>query len=140
MTIAGMAARIKQILARVPREALVAAIAILSMTGSFGLGFLTAREMQAGQGSEIWIEDVSAPSALPAAAQAAPKTEAERLEKAAPAIPAGGQYVASKSGSRYYLPWCSGASRIKEENKVWFASKEEAEAAGYTPALNCKGL
>ena len=48
--------------------------------------------------------------------------------------------VASKNGSKYYYQWCSGVSRIKEENKVWFASKEEAEKAGYTPAANCKGL
>lgn len=51
-----------------------------------------------------------------------------------------GGYVASKSGTKYHLPWCSGAKRIKEENKVWFATKEEAEAAGYSPASNCKGL
>ena len=51
-----------------------------------------------------------------------------------------GMYVASKNGQRYYLPWCSGARLIKEENKIWFNSKEEAEVAGYTPALNCKGL
>lgn len=49
-------------------------------------------------------------------------------------------YVASKNGTKYHLPWCSGAKRIKEENKVWFATKEEAEAAGYTPAANCKGI
>jgi len=49
-------------------------------------------------------------------------------------------YMASKSGTRYYLPSCSGASRIKEENKVWFSSASEAEAAGYTPAANCPGL
>lgn len=51
-----------------------------------------------------------------------------------------GAYVASKSGSKYYLPSCSGASRINEANKVWFATVEEAEAAGYTPAANCPGL
>lgn len=51
-----------------------------------------------------------------------------------------GAYVASKSGTKYHLPWCSGAKRIKEENKIWFASKEEAEAKGYTPAANCKGI
>jgi hypothetical protein len=41
------------------------------------------------------------------------------------------KYVASKNGTKYHLPWCSGAAHIKEENKVWFASKEEAAAAGY---------
>jgi hypothetical protein len=51
-----------------------------------------------------------------------------------------GQYVASKTGNSYYLPWCSGVKRIKEANKVWFNTKEEALAAGYAPAGNCKGL
>ena len=51
-----------------------------------------------------------------------------------------GVYVASKSGTKYYLPSCSGVSRIKEENKVWFATVGEAQAAGYTPASNCPGL
>jgi hypothetical protein len=51
-----------------------------------------------------------------------------------------GLYVASKSGTKYHYPWCPGAATIKEENKIWFSSKEAAEASGYTPAANCKGL
>ena len=51
-----------------------------------------------------------------------------------------GKYVASKSGAKYHLPWCAGAKRIKEENKVWFDTEEAAIAAGYTPAANCPGL
>lgn len=49
-------------------------------------------------------------------------------------------YVASKNGKAYYLPTCGGVSRIKEENKVYFATKQEAESAGYRPAGNCPGL
>lgn len=49
-------------------------------------------------------------------------------------------YVASKNGTKYHLPWCGSAKQIKEENKIWFATKEEAEKAGYTPAANCKGI
>ncbi len=49
-------------------------------------------------------------------------------------------FVASKSGKKYHYPWCSGAQRIKERNKIWFNTKQEAEGAGYTPASNCKGL
>ena len=56
------------------------------------------------------------------------------------AVAAQGNFVASKSGKAYHLPWCPGAGRIKAENRVWFATKEEAEAAGYAPAGNCKGL
>ena len=51
-----------------------------------------------------------------------------------------GQYVASVKGSKYHFPWCSGAQRIKEENKIWFPTKKSAEQAGFTPAKNCKGL
>ncbi len=62
-------------------------------------------------------------------------------EEGSPIIPEQGKgYVASKSGTKYHLPWCGGAKQIKEENKVWFATKEEAEKAGYTPASNCKGI
>ena len=53
---------------------------------------------------------------------------------------AGGKYIASKNSDKYHAPWCSGAQRINEENKIWFDSKEEAERAGYTPASNCKGI
>lgn len=49
-------------------------------------------------------------------------------------------YVASKNGQVYHLPHCSGAKNISEANKITFASKAEAEAAGYRPAGNCKGI
>ncbi|MBI4692220.1 MAG: hypothetical protein HY773_02135 [Candidatus Terrybacteria bacterium] len=51
-----------------------------------------------------------------------------------------GAVVASKNGTKYHYPWCSGAQSIKEENKIWFSSIEEARKAGYTPASNCRGL
>lgn len=51
-----------------------------------------------------------------------------------------GKYIASKNGSAYHYPWCSGAKRIKEANKIWFQTKEEAKAKGYKPAANCEGL
>jgi hypothetical protein len=51
-----------------------------------------------------------------------------------------GKYVASKGGTKYHLPWCSGAQRISENNKIWFNSKVDAEKAGYQPASNCKGI
>lgn len=51
-----------------------------------------------------------------------------------------GKYVGSRSGSAYHFPWCPGAQKIKEANKIWFGSKEEAEARGYKPAGNCEGL
>ncbi|OGG41977.1 hypothetical protein A2837_02090 [Candidatus Kaiserbacteria bacterium RIFCSPHIGHO2_01_FULL_46_22] len=49
-------------------------------------------------------------------------------------------YVASKNGEVYHLPYCSGAKRISEQNKVIFKTKAEAEAAGLRPAANCPGI
>jgi len=51
-----------------------------------------------------------------------------------------GTYVASKNGTKYYLPNCSGVSRINEANKIWFTTKAQAESRGLTPAANCPGL
>lgn len=49
----------------------------------------------------------------------------------------GGTYVASRNGTKYYPPECSGASRIKDENKIWFNSVSEAENAGFTQSASC---
>lgn len=65
--------------------------------------------------------------------------ESDREEQEANTNVAGG-YVASKNGTKYHLPWCPGAKQIKEENKLFFATKDEAEKSGYTPAANCKGI
>lgn len=48
--------------------------------------------------------------------------------------------VASKNGTKYHYPWCSGANTISEENKIIFQTNTAARSAGYTPAKNCKGL
>ena len=49
-------------------------------------------------------------------------------------------FVASKNGTKYYAPTCSGAARIKLANQVWFTSRDDAKAAGYTPSAMCPQL
>ena len=51
-----------------------------------------------------------------------------------------GGVIASKNGTKYHYPWCSGAQTMKEENKIFFESIAAARAAGYLPAGNCSGL
>lgn len=46
-----------------------------------------------------------------------------------------GGYVASKNGSKYYLTTCK--NTIKEANKVYFKTKEDAEKAGFAPSQTC---
>lgn len=46
--------------------------------------------------------------------------------------------VSKKSASKkYHFSWCPSAKKIKEENKIWFGTEEEAQKAGYTLAGNC---
>lgn len=49
----------------------------------------------------------------------------------------GGNFVASINGKAYYPKGCKSANVIKEENRVWFESAEEAEGEGYARAKNC---
>ena len=96
----------------------IIAIVVLVGLSSFGLGRLSALE-----------------GAKPAVSIREAQTGA-----AARALPIGGLIVASRKGSTYHYPWCSGAGAIAEQNKVWFKSEEVARKAGYIPAKNCKGL
>jgi len=49
----------------------------------------------------------------------------------------GDKIVASKNGTKYYLPWCGGSKNIKMANRITFNTEKEAETAGYTRAANC---
>ncbi len=97
---------------------------------SFGLGKLSALEKTSavvGTHNEInTVATALESSNLPIKSVSTPKAIVENSE---------GMVFASKSGTRYYYPDCS--SRVKEENKIWFNSIEEAEATGRTLASGC---
>ncbi len=110
----------------------IPAVVVLVGLTAFGLGRLSALGVQGDEPAAAAVASYQAaeqPAPI-APAQAAPAQVGE----------SSGKYVASKSGTKYYLPSCAGVSRIKEENKVWFATAAEAQAAGYGPAANCPGL
>lgn len=47
-------------------------------------------------------------------------------------------YVGAKSGKVYYPAVCAAVKRVKPENRVYFATAAEAEAAGRTRSTQCK--
>lgn len=100
--------------------------------GGFGLGFLSASQAPKEELRVVYPEAPAAQPVLNTAAVAAAAPD--------PIKPGEGAYVASKNGSKYYLVSCSGANRIKQENRVYFVSVKDAMAAGYEPAANCPGL
>src|SRR3989344_6431893 len=117
MTIAELINTGKKAAHQVPRDILIVGILIFASSASFGLGVLAGRDM--GQGSSFSI------SQIPLEASALAAQNAPGAPSVPPAsIPAGGEVVASKNGTKYFLPWCGGASQIKDENKIWFSSKE----------------
>ena len=94
------------------------ALVFLVAFSAFGLGRLSA------------LEEAKAPIQIENAA----------VSSNPPSIPAGGYLVASKTGTTYYFPWCSGAARISSASQIWFPSEAAAQKAGYRAAKNCKGL
>ena len=48
-----------------------------------------------------------------------------------------GEYVASNRGKMYYPIDCSAANNLKVENKIYFKTIGEAEAAGYKRSSSC---
>ena len=112
MTISEAREKCKNLIAKVPRDTLILAILVLASSLSFGLGYLAGLDAE-GMNNVVKEESLTTT-----------KTE--------------GKFVASKSGTKYYLPTCAGAERISDANKVWFVSASAASAAGYTPASNCK--
>ena len=141
---------------------LVVGIILISLI-SFGAGWLmgTSSSMEPKSVGEIKIEEMF-PENLKAEADKAEAGEAEETEKNEKQEKESKsnikedeeqnedvrqdenhsekKIVASRNGEVYYYIWCKGVKRIKEENKKYFNSKEEAEAAGYRPAKNCEGL
>lgn len=47
-------------------------------------------------------------------------------------------YVGSMNSDKFHRPSCKWAQNIKDENAIWFSSKEEAVQKGYTACKTCK--
>jgi hypothetical protein len=47
-------------------------------------------------------------------------------------------FVASKNGAKYYPVGCKSSNRIKEENKIFFESEQDAVKAGFDKTAQCK--
>ncbi len=47
-------------------------------------------------------------------------------------------FFASNKGKKYYTISCSAGKMIKQENRVYFTTGEEAQQAGYTLSSSCQ--
>ena len=104
---------------------------ILLVGASFYLGTLQKQAKNVQNGVILACSDqVLSSLKIPLTSIAAEQTTAKETQVTAKT----GQYMGSKNGTKYYAPGCSGASRIKPENVIWFTNEEDATLQGYTPA------
>ena len=138
--------KFKMSLRGVPEDLIIVAIIVLVGISGFGLGRLSILETNREPVHILEPNGVEAPHQVSAVMEGSNsikhKAQTASVKNSIPnnEVSSSGEVVASKNGTKYHLPWCSGAKRINEANKITFASKAEAEKAGYTPAANCPGL
>ncbi len=100
----------------------VVVLIILVGTASFGLGRLS----------------ISEKGKIPVHVESFGTGTSEVLGASTENTEAEGSVVASKNGTAYYYPTCTGAGRIAEKNKITFKSGKEAEAFGLHIGPGCK--
>lgn len=105
-------------------------IILVALLG-FGLGRLSSPP--GGQGG---LEVVSTPVEVTELVEAIQAEEA--LVEEGSGEPT--NIVGNKNSHIFHLSTCSGAKRMAERNKVYFASMQAALDAGYRAAGNCPGL
>lgn len=125
------------------------------MIASFGLGILThAHAINQQDLPTISIPKQPIPIAyryknpqignfydqLPAVSSTGIVSENTEMESVQATVPQSmsSQFVGSKTGTKYYPVGCSGINRIKEENRVYFTTEQEAMDKGYERTSTCK--
>ncbi len=113
----------------------IVAVILIVAFGSFGLGRLSKNE-----GSVLAVEPgnmLANQTAQAIVPEIAPVSIATPIAEKAHTT---GDFVASKRGKKYYSLGCSGVKNLLEANKIYFATKQEAEQAGYTKSASCPDL
>lgn len=115
------------------KDILVVIIVILVGLGSFELGRLSKENQP--QGIKIQYPDTNQDRGIIQAANTI--LGSTSLPAANNVNSSEKNFFASSRGSKYYTISCTAGKTIKQENRVWFATGEEAERAGYTLSSSC---
>lgn len=113
------------------KDILTVIIVILVGLGSFELGRLSKENGTSGVKIEYQNQN---------SAQEANALSSANFSKKSSATEnfAGKIFFASNRGSKYYSVGCSAGKTIKQENRIYFTTKEEAEKAGYELSSSCR--
>jgi len=110
------------------KDVLIIIIVILVGLSSFELGRLSKENVTNG----LKIENRGQEASLIGSFK--PNREAIDLTKDS----AKGSYFASKNGKKFYSITCGAGKTIKQENRIYFSSGDEAISAGYELSSGCR--
>ena len=117
------------------KDIMIVTIVILVGLGSFELGRLS-KEGNGSRGVKIeYTEDVSNQQAGNVISAI---ESSSLLQNTEVANSAGKNFFASNRGTKYYSIGCSAGKTIKQENRVYFATSEDAQRAGYELSSSCR--
>jgi len=120
------------------KDLLIVIIVILVGLGSFELGRLSKETNSSGIKIEYTNQDSNQSSNVISSLEYPNILQNDKISTAANSNSTGKTFFASNRGSKYYSISCSAGKIIKQENRVWFTTGEEAQAAGYTLSSSCQ--
>jgi hypothetical protein len=127
------------------KDILIVAIVILVGLGSFELGRLSNESRTSGikiqypaQGTSQGGNVVSALEAIDNLPQSISVENAQISPIFQNSSSVGKTFFASNRGTKYYPLGCSAGKSLKQENRIYFSTREEAERAGYQLSSACK--
>lgn len=107
---------------------------ILVAAVSFEFGLMQGQKWQQ---KPLIIEKTASQEALKGEAVNLTTPDPKTAQGAFLAVKKDCTFVGSKNSTKYHLPTCQWAKRIKPENVVCFKSAEEATAKNYQPDKGC---
>ncbi|MCX6752189.1 MAG: hypothetical protein NTZ87_01670 [Candidatus Nomurabacteria bacterium] len=108
------------------KDIMIVVIVILVGLASFELGRLSKEDTNAGIKIEYPSQTANQTTDSVSTTSANQNT-----------ISVGKTFFASSKGGKYYTISCSAGKTIKQENRIYFATGEEAQKAGYTLSSSC---
>ncbi|OGJ10472.1 hypothetical protein A2456_02355 [Candidatus Nomurabacteria bacterium RIFOXYC2_FULL_36_19] len=112
------------------KDIMIVIIVILVGLGSFELGRLSKVNNSSGIKIEYPNQDNNLETNVISATDNVSKTVFDSNAT-------GKTFFASSKGSKYYTISCSAGKTIKQENRIYFSTGEEAQQAGYTLSSGC---
>jgi len=116
------------------KDILIVIIVILVGLGSFELGRLSKENGSSGIKIEYPNETINQEANAISAVDTVSKAAFDIVSKNSTSK----TFFASNRGTKYYSISCSAGKTIKQENRIYFTTGEEAQKAGYDLSSSCR--